>query len=181
MRIERHRLRRGYGHLGRRVPVRHVDGPGAILASESRIPSQQPPARLFLGAALLVPAIAAIASTNYGESKCDGGEQFGQTGSGGHASAETRRILVVEGEERIMRRAESRLCGHCGPSVASERERPCREVVRTVQSCVDHVQLHDAWSAEPRHVKAEVRQVTVGMRRTRASQLIRAHAQRQRL
>jgi hypothetical protein len=49
-----------YDDLGGRVSVRHVNGPRAILATETGVSAQQVPAGLSIGAALLPPPVSAV-------------------------------------------------------------------------------------------------------------------------
>lgn len=65
--IKRRLLGGVYDNFGRRVAIRHVDGPGAIFVLESRVPPQKPSARLLLCASVFVQSPASIASAYDGE------------------------------------------------------------------------------------------------------------------
>ena len=113
--IEGGRLGRVDDDLGRRVAVRHVDGPAAVLVLEPRVAPQQPPARLLLGASARVPPPTPVAGAYDGEEERDGRQQLRELRGAAHARPDEGGIVVVEGEERIMRLSQRRLCGHCGP------------------------------------------------------------------
>jgi hypothetical protein len=128
MRIESRRFRRMYNDFRGRVAVRNVDSPTTIFPSQSRVPSEQPPPGCLLLPQALIPSITSIACAYYGEEESYSGNELCGGGGGGNAVADAGRIVVIEGEEGIVRVSEGRLCSHVRPSVIRVRRVSCRAV-----------------------------------------------------
>lgn len=88
------------------VAVRNVNRSTPIFPSQPRIPPQQPSPSCLLFPQLFVPSVSSISCAYYGEEERYSRNELCSCGSGRDAVADAGRIVVVEGEEGIMRISE---------------------------------------------------------------------------
>lgn len=110
--VERRRLRRVYRHLGGRAAIGHVYRPRAVLPSQAGVPSQQFPARLFLGFPPLPPPATAIASADDGDEERECSYELGCPGALGEARADEGQVVVIEDKKRVFAVAKRGLSCH---------------------------------------------------------------------